>query len=55
MILVGDDAETQVFSAALNRYFAGHNAKLTLQVDTTDSDTPTLEVDTIRVGMTVGF
>jgi hypothetical protein len=50
-----DDADTTIWTAALNRYFEGHDAKCTLQFSTADSDASANEADTIAVGLTVGI
>jgi hypothetical protein len=50
-----DGANTTIYSAAVNRYIAGHNAKWTVQFDTSHSDVAALEADTLAFGLTVGF
>jgi hypothetical protein len=50
-----DDAGTTVLSAVLDRYFAGHDAKWTLQIDSSRSEDPALEGNTVALGLTVGF
>jgi hypothetical protein len=50
-----DDAGTTIASASVVRYVAGHSIKWTAQVDSADSDDPALEVDTLAVGLAVGF
>lgn len=52
---IDDDADTSVLTAAVTRYVAQHSIKWTAQYDHSDSDTSTLEADTISLGLTVGF
>lgn len=50
-----DDAGTTIATASVVRYVAGHAVKWTAQFDSADSDDPALEVDTLAVGLAVGF
>lgn len=49
-----DEADTSSIGAAVNLYFAGHDAKWTAQFDSVDSDDSALDAETIAVGLTVG-
>lgn len=49
-----DDSETTILTGAVDRYLSGHDAKWTLQVDSSDSDDSTLEAFTVAIGLTVG-
>lgn len=50
-----DDDGTTMITVAVSRYFANHDVKWIAQYDTSDSDDPALEADTIALGLTVGF
>ncbi len=50
-----DAANTTVASASVNRYLAGSAAKVTLEYDIQSSDDPTLDVNTIALGLMAGF
>ncbi len=51
-----DDAgNTTVASASVNRYLAGSAAKVTWEYDIQSSDDPTLDANTIAIGLTAGF
>ncbi len=50
-----DGADTSVWSAALNHYVEMHNAKWTLQFDSSNSDNSALEADTFSIGLTAGI
>jgi hypothetical protein len=52
---LGDQAGTTLQSVVLNRHFAGPAARWTLQIDSSDSDDPALEIDVLSLGMTVGI
>jgi hypothetical protein len=49
-----DDDGTTIVTGAVDRYMSGHDAKWTLQLDSSDSDDSTLEALTVAIGLTVG-
>ena len=51
----GGSDDTIAWTAGVNFYAAGHNAKWTLQGTRTDSDNAAKEADTVALGLTVGI